>query len=92
MTSKPGILALIALFLVSGCAKEEMVHNLTEAEANEIVYVLEAGGIKAAKEREEGGRVIVYKVICAAGDAHDARKVLVDNQLPRPKGMTLEKV
>src|SRR4051812_23600669 len=92
MTSKPGILALTTMLLVTACSKEEMVHGLTEAEANEIVYMLEAGGIKASKEREEGGRVIVYKVIVAGGDAHDARKVLVDNQMPRPKGMTLDKV
>ena len=46
-----------------------------DAEANEIVYVLESGGIKAVKEREEGGRVVVYKVAVPGGDAHDARKV-----------------
>ena len=31
MSSKPGIAALSALMLLTACAKEEMVHGLTEA-------------------------------------------------------------
>ena len=85
--------SLLGLLLtLQGCAKEEVVHALTEFEANEIVYVLESGGIKAAKEKEEGGRIVTYKVVVPGGEAHEARKMLVDNQLPRPKSMTLDKV
>ncbi|MBI5497036.1 MAG: hypothetical protein HY904_18625 [Deltaproteobacteria bacterium] len=85
------VLPVVAL-LAAGCAKEEVVHQLTEFEANEIVYVLEAGGVKAHKEREEGGRTITYKVTVGGADAQDARRVLVDNQLPRPREMTLDRV
>lgn len=83
---------LCVVLLVAGCSKEEIVHGLTEPEANEILVVLETAGLKAAKEKEEGGRVVAYKIIVPGADAFEARKVLVNNKLPRPKDMGLDKV
>ncbi|MEW5848551.1 MAG: hypothetical protein AB2A00_07035 [Myxococcota bacterium] len=84
--------ALVGLTLVTGCAKEEIVHGLSEYEANEILVVLEANGLKPIKEKEEGGRTVTYKVVMPGAEASDARKILVDNKLPRPQQMGLGKV
>ena len=87
------VLAVLVAGLLSACAgKEELVHGLTEFEANQIVYVLEADGIKAKKEVEEGGRTITYKVEVGGGDAQAGRRILVDNQLPRPAAMGFNKI
>jgi type III secretion protein J len=81
-----------AVLLLGGCSKDELVHGLTEFEANEIVVVLDSAGHKAVKEKELGGRVITYKITVPGASASEARKVLVDNKLPRIKGMGLDKV
>lgn len=86
------VVAALLLGTLSACAKEELVHGLTELEANEIVYVLEAGNIKSIKEKEEGGRTVTYKVAVAAADAFGGRKMLVENQLPRVNPWGLAKI
>lgn len=95
MMPRMGLLGGVVLcaFLMVGCAgKEELVHGLTEPEANQIVSVLEHKGIKTMKEREEGGRIVVYKIVVGGADAQEARKILVDNQLPRPKVTDFDKM
>jgi type III secretion system YscJ/HrcJ family lipoprotein len=97
MTASPQKVALgccsIALLLFTlGCAKEELVHQLTEFEANQIVSVLEHKGVKATKEKEEGGRIITYKVVVGAAEAMNGRRILVDNRLPPPRAEGLMKI
>jgi type III secretion protein J len=93
-SSSPLARALCVLVLLGAqaCSKEELVHGLTEPEANEIVHVLESGGIKSLKEKEEGGRTVTYKVVVAGGDAFPGRKILVENQLPRMNPWGLGKI
>jgi type III secretion protein J len=80
------------LGITAGCAGEEVVvHGLEEWEANEILVVLEARGISGTKVIEEG-RVVAYNVMVSGVDKRDAMKLLVANQLPRKRPMTLEKV
>lgn len=92
VTNSRWVASLCLVLLAAGCAKEEVVHDLSEAEANQIKLVLEAAGIKAAKEKQEGGRTVAYKIVVPGGDAFESLKVLVNNQLPRPKVMGLDKV
>jgi type III secretion protein J len=86
------VAALLGLPLVAGCAGEEkIVHQLEEYEANEIIVVLEARGIKAAKVSEEG-RVVTYSVQVSAVDVRDAMRILVANRLPRQRPQGLKEV
>ncbi len=48
------VILLVALFAVAGC-KEVLYSDLSEREANEMVAVLEAGGIAAGRERSKDG-------------------------------------
>lgn len=79
--------ALLASLLACG-GSIEIVHGLTELEANEILVVLEDQGISGEKMAEEG-RIITWKVIVGGGQSRDALKVLVSNKLPKPRSTTL---
>lgn len=83
-------LALGALGLTA-CGENEIVHGLQEREANQILVVLESKEIPAKKVIEEG-RVITWKVLVPSSAAHEARRILVDAELPQPKSTRLEDV
>jgi len=79
---------VVLALMGAGCAgKEELAHQLSEYEANLIVHVLSEKDVKAHKELEEGGRIITYKIVVSGADKAKGLKILVDNQLPRPKIM-----
>jgi type III secretion protein J len=69
-----------ALWL-SACSVD-IQHGLDEAEANQIIVVLDRAGIPAGKEREEGRRP-TWKVRVAASEATRAWQVLREHELPR---------
>lgn len=76
-------LALL-VFSVSACGEDEIVHELSEREANAILVVLDSRDISARKEKEEG-RVVTWKIVVPSKSGSDARKLLVDFDLPKPK-------
>jgi type III secretion protein J len=51
--------ALVALALLTGCAKEELYSKLSEQQANEMVAVLQGEGIEAEKQAQDGGFVVL---------------------------------
>ncbi|MBN2359984.1 MAG: hypothetical protein JXR83_11070 [Deltaproteobacteria bacterium] len=86
-----GSTALVAALALGGCAKEEIMHDLSERDANEILVVLDTKGISARKEMAEG-RVVTWKVIVPGSRASEARRILVDAELPKPKSLRLSDV
>ena len=71
--------------LLTACGGQSvLVHQLEEAEANEILVVLAAKGLSADKIMVPG-RVVTYDVAVSAGDSNQATKVLVANKLPRQR-------
>lgn len=87
-------LLLGALLLASTVACEgqvDVVHGLTEYEANEILVVLESQGIIGLKRTEEG-RVVSYAIHVGGGDRAFALRLLVANQLPKQRSEGLNQV
>src|SRR4030095_5531462 len=73
------------LFVLTGCGKVPIIHDLVESEANEILVALADRGIEAEKAAVEKSQKISWSVLVAQKDTPAARKVLVENNLPRKK-------
>ncbi|MFH1810891.1 MAG: hypothetical protein ABIJ09_19275 [Pseudomonadota bacterium] len=88
----PVLVATLGLaMLASACGENEIVHGLDEREANAILVVLETKDIPARKDAEEG-RVVTWKVTVPSKYAADARRTLVDYELPQPRSLRLSEV
>jgi type III secretion protein J len=75
--------ALLTLVL-AGCSSEEILHGLSEPEANEVLVALDEGGVSGEKRREEGDAA-GWTVEVPRGDAARAQRLLADRELPRPR-------
>ncbi len=82
-------LILLPALILSAC-QVELQHSLNEKEANEILVLLERRGIRAEKEREEGGKEPTYKISVPKSMASPAVLALQENDLPRPKNPGFE--
>jgi type III secretion system YscJ/HrcJ family lipoprotein len=78
--------AALLVVAVSGC-KKDVIHNVTEAEANEIVVALADRGIAADKvfAKDDSKKGPLYTIQVEEGYLVDAKRVLLDDQLPRPR-------
>ena len=81
----------VAALLLGACGVDEVVHGLSEREANQILVVLESKDVSARKEVEEG-RTVTWKVLVPSNAGHEARRILVDAELPQPKSTRLQDV
>jgi len=84
------LLVSFLLALTAACdSPMELVSNLDEFEANEILVVLEAKGIDTAEKIKGGDRVVTYAIVVPHSVSADAMRLLVANKLPRrrPIGM-----
>jgi type III secretion system YscJ/HrcJ family lipoprotein len=86
-------LGMIAAVLSSaGCAGElDIVHGLTEFEANQILVVLGSQGIDAMKLKEEG-RIVTWAIVVPDSDSQRALTLLVKNKLPKTRAQGLAEV
>ena len=86
-TSRIRGLAVAAALCVAlaGC-KEELYSDLDEAQANEMVAVLAAGGIEAGRSRDKDS---VYAVLVEGSDVAAATTVLRADGLPRARFQSL---
>lgn len=81
---------MATLLLFTACAKQELLHELEEREANEIVVLLDSNHIPCSKVLDAegaggGNKGPRFKIAVAASDANAAWKILTDHQLPRRK-------
>lgn len=83
---------LLLVFVVAGCKKTELYHGLAEGEANEIIVVLYAAGIGAEKEKEIVQNDTFWKVTVDQKDLPEARRLLVERNLPRKEELGLSGV
>ncbi len=84
LSKKLSIFLFLFFFLV-GCGQESLYQDLTEQDANEILVVLYQNGIHASKVRTEKAQEVSYSVAMTKSQIPQARKILVDNNLPRQK-------
>jgi type III secretion protein J len=86
--SRPPAAAPVALLLaaasVPGCGGEELLHGLSEPQANEILVALDDGGIGGRKTREDGADG-GWTVAVERGEAPRAQRILAERELPRPR-------
>jgi type III secretion protein J len=84
--SKHGLwLCLLFLLVLTACGKEILYQDLEERDANEILVVLYKHGIDAFKLKQEGTQEVAYMVQVPRDKIQDARRILVENNLPRKK-------
>ena len=82
------------LFIVTlswGCS-EELLHDLDESQANQVLEALEGAGVAGRKLRVLQGSKPSYSVSVAAADAPAARRVLREGNLPRRRQPGLAEV
>lgn len=84
------ILGVLITTALAACGSEEVIHNLSERDANRILQLLHDGTppIEAVKLKEEGGRFVVYKIVVPAKSKHQAYELLNAHELPRPVAKT----
>jgi len=86
--------AVLGIFLLSGlaCSSDvDIVHGMTELEANEVLVVLDSQGIAARKIKEEG-RIVTWAVIVPESASENALRILVRNKLPKTRSQGLAQV
>ncbi len=82
----PVVVLLGFMLLLAGCsAPVDVVHQLTEREANEVMVLLEEQGIVGKLKTEEGEEGVTYAIAVPPEAASSARRLLVANGLPRPR-------
>ncbi|MFL5318233.1 MAG: type III secretion protein [Myxococcaceae bacterium] len=77
------LLLIAAVMMLSGCV-EELQHDLTEQDANDIMALLIDHGVGAKKAKEEGGNEVHYMVSVPRQDYANSVKLLREYSLPRP--------
>jgi type III secretion protein J len=86
--SRASVVALVLSALVIlaqvGCSVE-IIHDLQESQANEILAALNSQGVSGEKLRVAQGSKASYTVSVGRGDAVTAWRVLREQNLPRPK-------
>lgn len=88
--------ALLFIFMLPACqSDQEIVGNLSEAEANEVLVVLDSQKIPAAKipvVAKIGNKATTYSVEVKTTKVAEALRILVDNKLPKSKSAGLGEV
>lgn len=75
-----------SLLLLAGCGQTPLHHNLSEPDADKILVLLDAHGITAEKKKAVEGQEVSWTVVVSKGDLPQARRLLVESNLPaRPE-------
>lgn len=77
------IIIVCILFTFVACNGFELVHDLNERDANEIIVLLAKNNISAKKQKEIRNQEIFWIVIVGSDDEIQSQSILVANHLPR---------
>lgn len=78
------------ILVMSACGQDILQQGLTEPEANEILVVLFQHNINATKVQTATPEGISYSITIPKDQIQDARRILVENNLPRAKELGSE--
>ncbi|MCE9624512.1 MAG: hypothetical protein K8R69_03515 [Deltaproteobacteria bacterium] len=79
-----------AIFFLAACGQETLQQNLGEQEVNEILVVLYQNGVNAQKIKTESSQDISYSITVPKDQIQQARRILVENNLPKAKELGSE--
>lgn len=80
----PHLRWLLPILLLGACTSEPLLHQLDEAQANEILLALDEGGVGGEKRRADGADA-GWIVEVRPRDVATARRILAERELPRPR-------
>jgi type III secretion protein J len=86
------IIVLMILTIFSACRKVALYHDLSEEEANDILVVLQQQGIDAEKVKEVRQNEVFWTISVDSKRISDARRLLVEHNLPHKKELGLSGV
>jgi type III secretion protein J len=90
MNRKLLLVALLALTLnMVSCQKVSLYEDLSEADANEMLVLLNEHGIEAQKKKEIRQNEIYWSLEVGEKDMNRARSLLIKNNLPRKRELGL---
>ena len=79
-------LLILLVLSVSACGAVALHHNLGESEADKILVLLDKNGITADKEMALEGQEVTWTVTVPKANVSEARRLLVENNMPhRPE-------
>ncbi|HKY63647.1 MAG TPA: hypothetical protein VJR29_09530 [bacterium] len=78
------------VFLMTACGQETLQQGLTEPEANEILVVLFQHGVNATKVMASTSEGTTYTIGVPKDQIQSARRILVENNLPRARELGSE--
>lgn len=85
------LLSLVMLLCVVACEQRPVLHDLSQAQANEVVAALHGEGIAAEAERAKGGKAR-FSVAVPAGQYGDAVAVIAARRLPSEEKLTFREL
>lgn len=85
------VLLVILLSLVAGCNREQIVSDVNQIQANEVIAKLGASGIEAFVVPESGGRG-KFSVEVDSDNRIAATTILVEEGLPKPLRQSVEDI
>ena len=83
------VLAVLFLFVFSGCRESVVLYDLSQAQVQEVVAALHHRGIGASVKRVEGGSSGKFSVSVSSEHFAHAHAFLVSEGLPRPQQPSL---
>jgi len=83
----PALLLALALFL-AGCSRVDVLSDLSEVDAIELIVLLRQNGIEAVKKPARSTQEGRWAISVPSGDASHAFRILTENDQPReePRG------
>ncbi|MDL1871323.1 hypothetical protein FBR05_03865 [Deltaproteobacteria bacterium PRO3] len=90
MRLKKYAILFFSLVFLAGCGQETLQQGLTEQDATEILVVLYQNGINATKVLTESSEGATYSVTVPKDSIQNARRILVENNLPKKKELGSE--
>lgn len=89
---KKTLVVLLLLVVAVGCGQVDLNHELSEADADEILVLLSTNGIDATKTKEIVQQRTTWKISVAARHAAKARELLIQHNMPRKRSAGLAEV
>jgi len=90
MRTKKYLLVILAVFFLAACGQETLQQGLGEQDANEMLVVLFQNGINATKVKVDSPEGASYSITVPKDIVQTARRILVENNLPKAKELGSE--